>query len=47
MEPFFFTDYMFHVLLSGHRDSFSKYDKKILLYKLPTAALKKSKIKTV
>ncbi len=38
-EPDFFTDYLSHVLLSGHSDSFSKYDKKLFLYKLSTSAL--------
>ena len=36
---FFFTDYLSHVLLSGHSDNFSKYNKKSLLYRLPAAAL--------
>ncbi len=32
----FFTDYLSHVLLSGHRDSFNKYDRKLFLYGTPT-----------
>ena len=36
---FLFTDYLPHVPLSEYSDSFSKYDKKLLLKKLPTAAL--------
>lgn len=32
-------DYLSHVLLSGHSDSFSKYDQKLFLCRLPTAAL--------
>ncbi len=35
----FFTDYLSHVLLSVHSECFSKYDKKLFLYKLPTSAL--------
>ncbi len=35
----FFTDYPSHVLPSAHSDSFSKYDKKLFLYRLPTSAL--------
>lgn len=32
-------DYLSHMLLSGHSDSFRKYDKKLLLHRLPTATL--------
>ncbi len=39
-EPDFFTDYLSHVLLSGHSDSFSKYDEKLSSYELPTSALR-------
>ncbi len=35
----FFADYLSHVLLSRHGDSFSKYDKRLFLYGLPTSAL--------
>ncbi len=28
---FFFTDYLSHLLLSDHSDSFNKYDKKLFL----------------
>lgn len=38
--PDFFTDYLSHILLSGHSDSFSKYDKKVFLYRLPFIALR-------
>ncbi len=34
----FFTDYLCHVLLSGHSDSFSNMIK-LFLYKLPSSAL--------
>ncbi len=37
---FFFTDYLSHVPLSGHNDNFSKYDKKLFLYRLLTSALR-------
>ncbi len=37
--PDFCTDYLSHVLLSGHSDSFRKFDKKLFSYTLPTSAL--------
>jgi len=35
----FFTDYLYHILLSGHNESFNKHVKKNCLQKLPTSAL--------
>ena len=35
-----FTDYLSYVLLSEYSGIFSKYDKKLFLWKLPTAALR-------
>ena len=35
----FFTDYLSHILLSGHNDRFNKYVKNIFLQKFPTAPL--------
>ena len=46
MEPekygcflFFLTDFLSRVLLSGHSDSISKYDKRLFLYRLRTVTL--------
>ncbi len=36
-----------YVLLSGHSDSFSKYDKKLFLHKLPTITFKEVILKKV